>query len=221
VDLTFTATGDDGNAGSAKKYEIRYSPDPINNLVDWDFAEPVAGAIPPPSPAGALENITVGGLTPGATYYFAVRAFDDSWFDVLSNTAASQVQYTGAYQPGGFYQESHPTWQFSSILPGWVTITDANASGGAYRRITNAPAGSLARFWFNGTKFRLFFLKDVKYGKLVVYVDGKKRGTINQLNSVPLWKQYWESPVFAAGNHVVEFRVEGSRANIDYIRIYP
>jgi hypothetical protein len=221
VDLTFTATGDDGNAGSADKYEIRYSPNPINNLVDWDFAESVAGVIPPPSPAGTPENITVGGLTPGATYYFAVRAFDDSWFDVLSNTVASQVQYTGAYQPNGFYQENHSTWQFSTIPTGWVTITDVNASGGAYRRITNAPAGSLARFWFNGTKFRLFFLKDVNYGKLVVYVDGKKRGTINQSNSVPLWKQYWESPVFAAGNHVVEFRVVGSRANIDYIRIYP
>lgn len=222
VDLTWTATGDDpGSVGSAEKYEIRYSPNPINNLVDWDFAEPIAGAIPLPSAGGMIENITVGGMTPGARYFFAVRAFDDSWFDVLSNTVAQDVQYLGTYETSGFYQESHPTWQFSTMLPGWSTILDANASGGAYRRITNAPAGSMARFWFNGTQFRLFFLKDVKYGKLVVYVDGRKRGTIDQLNSVPLWKQYWESPVFAAGTHVVEFRVEGTRANVDYIRIYP
>lgn len=223
VDLTFTTTGDDpGNVGSAEKYEIRYSPTPINNLVDWDFAEPVAGAIPLPSAGGVVENITVGGMTPGARYFLAVRAFDDSWFDVLSNDDVVNVTYTGAYETAGFYQESHSTWRFITAAPaGWVTILDANASGGAYRRLTNAPAGSMARFWFNGTKFRLFFLKDVKYGKLVVYVDGKKRGTIIQTNSVPLWKQYWESPVFAAGNHVVEFRVEGTRANIDYIRIYP
>lgn len=222
VDLTFTATGDDpGNVGNADKYEIRYSPTPINNLVDWDFAEPVAGAIPIPSAGGVVENVTVGGMTPGAHYFFAVRSFDDSWFDVLSNDDSAIVTYTGAYETAGFYQESHPTWQFSTLLPGWATILNANASGGAYRRITNAPAGSLARFWFNGTKFRLFFLIDKNYGKLVVYVDGRKRGTINQSNAVPVWKKYWESPVFAAGNHVVEFRVEGTRANIDYIRIYP
>jgi hypothetical protein len=223
VDLTFTATGDDGNAGSADKYEIRYSPTPINNLVDWDFAEPVAGAIPPPSPAGALENITVGGLTPGATYYFAVRAFDNSWFDVLSNTVASQVQYTGIYAPAGVtYQETDPQWQFLTSPPyNWVLINNVSALGGQYRRIINAPAGSMARFWFSGTRFRLTFAKDSKYGRLDVYVDGKFVGKIIQTNSVEVWRVRWLSPVFAAGNHVVEFRVVGSRANVDAIYIFP
>ncbi|RJP48825.1 MAG: hypothetical protein C4583_13770 [Anaerolineaceae bacterium] len=222
VDLSWTSTGDDpGNVGKAKNYEIRYSTTPINNLVDWDYAQPVGGVFPPSVNGGAVQNVTATGLTPGARYFFAVRSFDNAWYDVISNTVASNVQYTGAYAAPGLYQESHSIWQFSTIIPGWITINDANASGGAYRRITNAPAGSLARFWFNGTKFRLFFLKDKNYGKLVVYVDGKKRGTINQFNSVPLWKQSWLSPVFAAGNHVVEFRVQGTRANVDYIRIYP
>lgn len=223
VDLSWTSTGDDpGSVGTPEKYEIRYSATPITNLVDWKVAEPAGAALlPAPVAGGVLQTVTINGLTPGAHYYFAIRSYDDAWYDVLSNTTDSDVTYTGAYAVAGNYQESHPNWKYSVSLPGWVTIINSHASGGKYRQIANAPTGSLARFWFNGTKFRLFFLKDVKYGKLVVYVDGKKRGTINQLNSVPLWKQYWESPIFVAGNHVVEFRVVGTRANIDYIRIFP
>ncbi len=223
VDLSWTSTGDDpGSVGTPKKYEIRYSATPISNLEDWDLAQPAGAALlPPPVAGGVLQTVTVNGLTPGAHYYFAVRSFDNAWYDVLSNTIASDVTYTGAYAPAGSYQENHTIWQFSTILPGWIRVFDSNASGGAYRQIANAPLGSLARFWFNGTKFRLFFLKDKSYGRLVVYVDGRKRGTIFQSSDVPLWKQYWESPVFAAGNHVVEFRVVGTKANVDYIRIYP
>jgi hypothetical protein len=220
VDLSWTATGDDpGNVGKATKYEVRYSTTPINNLLDWDYAEPAAGVFPVPQPAGNVENVTVIGLTPGAHYYFAVRSFDNAWYDVLSNTVDSDVTYTGVYAAPGFFEDDNPIWFYNGSL--WRQIGNINASASHFHWLINAMPGSSARFWFTGTQFKLFFQKNVDNGKLDVYVDGVMRGTINQEYEVILWNQTYLSPVFAAGNHVVEFRIVGKRATIDRIRIWP
>jgi len=224
VDLTWTTTGDDpGNVGKAAKYEIRYSATPINNLVDWDYANPVGGTFPPPSAGGVLENVTVSGLPPGAHYYFAVRSFDNAWYDVLSNTVDSDVQYaTGVYAGAGYHEDNDPVWFYNAAPPYvWLQINDVNASAGHYHRINSLNTGSSAMFWFTGRRFQVFFQKDSFYGSVDVYVDGVKVGTFSQYRSVVVWNQAWTSPVFAAGNHVVEFRVVGKRANIDRIRIIP
>ncbi|MFZ5856462.1 MAG: fibronectin type III domain-containing protein [Chloroflexota bacterium] len=223
VDLSWTSPGDDpGSVGTPEKYEIRYSSDPINNLEDWDLAQPVgAGLLPAPVAGGVVQNVTVNGLTPGAHYYFAVRSFDDAFYDVLSNTTDSDVTYTLGYAAAGTkYEDNDPIWFYSSLLPGWAVISDPAASGGAYHRITNAPAGSLARFWFNGTRFRVYFQKNVGYGRLDVYVDGVKIGQIVQTSTVATFSSQLFSGL-AAGNHVVEFRVVGKKASIDAIHIMP
>ncbi len=224
VDLSWTTTGDDpGNAGTATKYEIRYSTNPINNLVDWDYAKPVGGIFPPPSAGGAVENVTATGMTPGAHYYFAVRSYDNAWYDVLSNTADSDVQYTGVYAPAGVtYQEDNPIWFYSAMLPSWIRISNPLASGGYYNKIYNAPTGSLARFWFTGTRFRLYFQKNVGYARLDVYVDGTKIGQIFQNATAPSFTSALFTGL-APGNHVVEFRVVGTKAKvtIDAIRPLP
>lgn len=222
VDLSWTSTGDDpGNVGKAKKYEVRYSSNPINTLEDWFHAKPVGGVFPAPVNGGAVQSVTATGLTPGATYYFAVRSFDNAFYDVLSNTASSMVAYTGIYRPAGIYEDHHSGWEYSTFLPGWLEIPDVNATLGHYRRIYNAPAGSFARFWFTGTQFTLVFLRSPEYGLLDVYVDGVKIGIINQEFSELVYKKYWTSPVLLLGNHVVEFRVMDDRANVDRIKIAP
>ncbi len=223
VDLTWTATGDDpGGVGTAHHYEIRYSTNPITNAVEWDYAEPAAVIFTAPQAAGLPEAMTVEGLTPGAHYYFAVRASDNAYYDILSNTTDSDVQYTGAYAPAGYYEDNHSGWEYiTALLNGWRQVNDVNATAGHYRRIANAPAGSMARFWFTGTRFQLLFQKGTGYGKLDVYVDGTKVGTIDQYYATTLWKRPWTSPILVFGNHVVEFRVIGTKANIDRIRIFP
>ena len=76
VPLTWTATGDDGTAGTAMWYELRYSTDPITD--DTSFAAAtLVPAMFPPLAAGTAESFTVTGLTAGTTYYFAIKAFDD------------------------------------------------------------------------------------------------------------------------------------------------
>ena len=77
VDLSWTAPGADGTIGTASSYLIRYSASSINSQTTWDNATPVITGIPAPKIAGQTETMTVGGLTPGSTYYFAVRAQDE------------------------------------------------------------------------------------------------------------------------------------------------
>ena len=76
MQLDWTATGDDGNTGTASVYDIRYSTSPITGMGDFLAATPVAN-LPTPKPAGSAEQIRVSGLTPGQLYYFAMTVEDD------------------------------------------------------------------------------------------------------------------------------------------------
>jgi len=75
VTLSWTATGDDGNAGKASAYDLRYSLDPITDE-RWDAASRASIAVNPQS-AGSTEEATVTGLSPGACYYFALKVKDN------------------------------------------------------------------------------------------------------------------------------------------------
>ena len=86
VTLSWTAPGDDGNAGAATTYDIRYSTAPISGL-NWASATQVAGE-PVPAAANTPESMTVTGLSPKHKYYFAIRADDDVMHSSdLSNVA--------------------------------------------------------------------------------------------------------------------------------------
>ncbi len=87
VTLTWTAVGDDGNAGTASSYDLRYSAAAISEG-NISGATPVAG-VPIPRAAGQQETFTVTGLAAGTTYFFALRVGDEaSNWSPLSNVAS-------------------------------------------------------------------------------------------------------------------------------------
>ncbi|UCF08802.1 MAG: fibronectin type III domain-containing protein [Thermoplasmata archaeon] len=75
VNLTWTAPGDNASEGTASKYHIRYSASDSITEANWDSAISITDP-PTPQIAGSTEKFTVGGLTPDATYYFAIKAED-------------------------------------------------------------------------------------------------------------------------------------------------
>lgn len=82
--LQWTAPGDDGGAGRARTYQIRYSTRPITSA-NFDRATTVVST-PRPGLAGSRESFTVHGLAPDARYYFAIKAMDDAGnWSALSN----------------------------------------------------------------------------------------------------------------------------------------
>ena len=91
ITLTWTAPGDDGNAGTASEYDIRYSTSMITED-NWDEAIQCYGE-PTPQPAGSSETFTVAGLSPSTTYYFALKTADEvpNWSD-LSNVPSETTR---------------------------------------------------------------------------------------------------------------------------------
>lgn len=76
VTLTWTAPGDDAKVGQATRYDIRYSNSPITA---GNFSQAnVVSAAPNPQVAGSTETVSVTGLLPETTYYFALKTIDDA-----------------------------------------------------------------------------------------------------------------------------------------------
>ncbi|MBI2450703.1 MAG: fibronectin type III domain-containing protein, partial [Candidatus Nealsonbacteria bacterium] len=88
VSLSWTAPGDDGSSGTATTYDVRHS---MSNITAGNFGSATqATGEPSPSAAGSFESMTVSGLSAGTTYYFAIKATDES----LNSSAISNVVST-------------------------------------------------------------------------------------------------------------------------------
>ena len=87
ITISWTSPGDDGSAGTASEYDIRYATTPITGA-NWDAATQATGE-PSPQVAGQSESFTITGLTPSTQYYIAVKAADEvpNW-SALSNVVA-------------------------------------------------------------------------------------------------------------------------------------
>lgn len=75
VTLRWSATGDDGFAGSAWTYDLRYAQVPITEA-NFAQATPVSGT-PKPAAPGTPETFQVTGLNPNSDYFFALRVRDN------------------------------------------------------------------------------------------------------------------------------------------------
>ncbi len=91
VILDWTAPGDDGRKGTARRYQIKYATQHLQSQLEWLQAENVAGETAPRAPY-SLEHFTIKGLIPGTTYFFAIRAYDEeSNISPISNLASITI----------------------------------------------------------------------------------------------------------------------------------
>lgn len=87
VTLNWTAPGDDGGVGQAASYDLRYSTAPIT-ADNFSAATAVAG-VSAPAIAGSTEIMTVTGLQPATTYFFALTTTDEANnVSAMSNVAS-------------------------------------------------------------------------------------------------------------------------------------
>jgi hypothetical protein len=135
VTLTWTAPGDDGNIGTASEYDIRYSTSSITEA-NWNLASQVLGE-PKPSVAGSMETFVVTGLSPGTTYYFALKTADEvpNWSG-LSNVARGPILIPGRdvpteapdFFPSVLTKLHIPTSQFAvQVLTIWTNYENTGA----------------------------------------------------------------------------------------------
>jgi phosphodiesterase/alkaline phosphatase D-like protein len=111
--LTWTAPGDDGGTGTATTYDLRYSTSPITSG-NFSSATTVTGE-PTPQSAGSSETMTITGLSPVTTYYFAIKTSDEvpntsaisnvpsaTTLATLDSTAPASITDLGAGSPTSF-----------------------------------------------------------------------------------------------------------------------
>jgi hypothetical protein len=76
ITLAWTAPGDDGTAGTAAGYDLRYS---IVPMTTSSFATATqASGLPRPATPGTRQSVVVGGLQVNSVYYFALKTVDAS-----------------------------------------------------------------------------------------------------------------------------------------------
>lgn len=147
--LTWTAPGNDGNAGRAVEYDLRHATAPITEE-GWSDAVRVAG-VPAPDSAGRRESFTVTGLQRQSAYYFALKASDEtpSWSPLSNVVRGSMVglvrlttttgNHVGAYSPA--WSPDGQTIAFSADWDSYIMaeIYTIPATGGPATQMTRHP----------------------------------------------------------------------------------
>jgi hypothetical protein len=141
VQLTWTAPGNDGALGTATSYQIRYSTSAIVDAGTFAAATLVAG-VPAPQTAGSAESFTVGGLIPGATYWFALEAADGSGNVSAMSNVVSAVVLDDALAPLAVANLVATAYGERTVQLAWTAPADGAPSGTvtAYQlRMSSAP----------------------------------------------------------------------------------
>jgi len=76
INLSWTATGEDGDNGQALSYILKYSTNDITNDTEFNNADTYFQSWAPKL-SGQTETYTLEGLESGTTYFIAIKAVDD------------------------------------------------------------------------------------------------------------------------------------------------
>lgn len=99
IRLAWTAPGNDGSAGQAERYEIRFAYSPLDAAA-WDDAAILVEA-PSPLSAGTAESLVIAGLPADVDIHIAIRATDGYWWSGLSNGIVARAPAPPAAPPPG------------------------------------------------------------------------------------------------------------------------
>jgi phosphodiesterase/alkaline phosphatase D-like protein len=130
LSLTWTAPGDDSLTGTATQYDLRYSTATIT-AANFSSATRVTGMSAPAAP-GATETVNVTGLSPGTTYYFAIKTADDAGNWALISNVASKATSAApdTLRPAASSVAVSAVTDTSATLA-WTAVGDDSLSGTA------------------------------------------------------------------------------------------
>jgi len=132
--LMFTAPGDDGNAGTAQYYDMRYAKMPITED-NWKDAMPLE-QIPVPQTAGSTETAIATGLDAGATYYFALKARDET----LQSSELSNIATATTTIPSLTWAKQRVYWASAFQNPRAPSPTDSLGPTLSPRRLRSSSS---------------------------------------------------------------------------------
>jgi len=141
VSLSWTMPSDDGLASMPSHYDIRYATSLITED-NWDTATQVQGE-PAPEDFGVGRSFTISGLTPGTTYYIAIKTSNEtgSTSSPLSNVISQTTATTGNFAPV-LTSIGDKSLENNEYLTFTVSATDADVGDTLTYSATDLPLGA-------------------------------------------------------------------------------
>jgi len=130
VTLSWTTPGDDSLSGIASQFDLRFSTSPITN---GNFASATRFlGTPTPGPSGSHQTVTVTGLSPSTTYYFAIKTGDEvpNWSGISNVTSKTTLAAPDVIRPAQLAISVNAINDSSATL-GWVAVGDDSLTGTA------------------------------------------------------------------------------------------
>ena len=180
--LLWTATGDNGTAGQAAKYDLRYTANALSandTLSWWNKALLVNMSTHKPPPSGTKDSVVISGLVIGKKYYAMLRIADSAGnWSGFSNIATIDLTRGVTAVEG---EVGAPKLVIGAPYP-------SPTSGAARVAITLARSGPLQADVFDarGRRVRTLYSGSVEAGRHELRWDGFSDGSAQAAAGV-----YW------------------------------
>jgi hypothetical protein len=138
-------------SGTIASYEVRYLPGAISSQ---NFAQAtLVPNLPAPAPSGAAQTVTVGALTPGASYRFALVSKDAAGnASYLSNVAAVATQRLPDVTPPATISDLSVTLPPAGGQLVAAKTTARSSEQSPDFKAANVSDGSRATLWASGPR---------------------------------------------------------------------
>jgi len=131
VHLTWTTPGDDSLTGTATQFDLRYS---TSSITAANFASAIRWtATPAPTAPGTTQSVTVTGLTPSTTYWFAIKTADEvpNWSAISNIVTVTTPAAPDAVRPAPVTNLAITGMTESTAALAWTAVGDDSLTGTA------------------------------------------------------------------------------------------
>jgi phosphodiesterase/alkaline phosphatase D-like protein len=142
VHLSWTASGDDSLTGTASQYDLRFSTSPITAA---NFASATrASNLPAPTAPGTTQGVTVAGLNPNTTYWFAIKTGDDipNWSLISNVVSVATLAAPDTIRPAHVTTLAVSVTTDSTAMLTWTAVGNDSLTGTATSydlRVSTSP----------------------------------------------------------------------------------
>lgn len=189
------------NIGMPKAFKLEFMDEKNNKIYEKEFTGVSA--------KNKLISVNLESSVTFRYYKLTVTATDNGRF------AATNAGFTDVFSlpAGSVIEADNAMFAYNGE---WTTESGLYTFGHLYK----GEEGASVKFTFNGTNFGVFAYKAPGYGSFEVYIDGKKRGTVDLSGSSGPSELVYLSDGLNAGKHRVELRCVTGTINLDNIVLW-